>query len=290
MIASRWRFTGLMLTVSVVLQSAVCWAKEPDQATGRDIFQKLRQSAATAGTKRAGGEKHHDVDVAGHRFSIVTGDYSNATAPPITDGGEPVQCGISVRFQLEDGRYVNPVKHRWSASEKFNIWVESAVPVQIHVFQNFLEDNAASRTIYPDKNSPATFKTIQSGEPYKLPVTFQMDDDLRNEILSMVVARADSDLLAVNTHVAQQNATSTIGAGGAFDLASFQIVCSKQLAAMRECNNEAVRSQTIKGHPSRFTICSPDESAPIESTTPGDVEFFMLGDQSIHQFQLTLFK
>ena len=107
-------------------------------------------------------------------------------APVVT-----ADLGIKVWFELQDGTLVNPIKHRWGSKERFWIHIQTAVPVYVALFQNYPESRPASRQVYPDQAYPESFKPLAANETTRLPVLFEMDDDMRDEIMSMVVVRSD---------------------------------------------------------------------------------------------------
>ena len=158
----------------------------------------LSASQAAARVKGAGGEA---------KIGLI--------APvPCPDPGQPPLCmGVKIWGQLVDplgnpGPCVNLQKHKWQRSERFYLWLEAAVPVQLSLFQNYPEGRPASRQVSPDPAFPQTFATIPAGQPYRFPALIQMDDDLRDELVSIVVVRADVPVLPTATAPAPVSATA----------------------------------------------------------------------------------
>lgn len=107
---------------------------------------------------------------------------------------EEMQTGVKIWFELADGTKVNPLKRQWNAKEKFYIYVEAASPVYVWLFHETPAQKgkpAQSAQIYPDKRYPKSVNAIQPGRKTALPVEFEMDDDDEDEIMSMLVVRAD---------------------------------------------------------------------------------------------------
>lgn len=115
----------------------------------------------------------------------------DTTKPVDTTPVCTADLGIKVWFELQDGTLVNPIKYRWQSKERFWIHIQTAVPIYVALFQNYPESRPASRQVYPDQAYPESFKPLAANETTRLPVLFEMDDDMRNEIMSMVVVRSD---------------------------------------------------------------------------------------------------
>ncbi len=262
---------GCALVMSETAQAQV------KHTQGRARFNELKSNARKSNVEQyQSGTRFKQPD--NGRFEIQSVDNFDPGKPPF-------QCGIAVWFQLENGKYVNPTLHRWSPKEKFHVWIEPAVPVSISLHQNYPEDRPASRQVYPDSRYPETFRDFAAGERAKLPVAFVMDNDLRDEIMSMVVVRCDSGSLPIHSSgssTASGNNAGTSGPGGTFRM-------TEQLQT--RFNDESNSKGTINGKNSRFIIVGPDQgNCPEISANPDDVQFFMFGDGYHHQFQLTLKK
>ncbi|MCA8983776.1 MAG: hypothetical protein R3C12_21315 [Planctomycetaceae bacterium] len=273
---------GCLITLCglLLLPSATAMA----QATHDDARQKFEQLKGN--TQSSSVEKFHS----GARFSKP--DQGRFDIDPVDnfDGSKkPFHCGIAVWFQLENGRYVNPTKHRWNPGERFHVWIEPAVPVTISLHQNYPDDRPPSKQVYPDARYPKTFRDFRAGERSKLPVRFRMDDDLRDEIMSMVVVRCDSGALPIHmkgqANLNDDDDTSNTGTSG------IGAVLRNTVELQTRFNNEAFAQDTINGQNSRFVIIGPDKpDCPEISDDFRDVQFFMFGDGFHHQFQITLKK
>lgn len=273
---------GAVVTLALAL--SFLWAGTVDAGKydqARSKFEQLKRNARQG----AGNAQARFLSPGeGKRFEIDPVDNFDPN-------DDPYQCGIAVWFQLSDGSYVNPTKHRWNPGEKFYVWIEPAVPVSVSLHQNYPEDRPPSRQVYPDARHPETFKDFAAGSKHKLPVRFKMDDDLRDEIMSMVVVRCDSNTLPIHTSGAVSGSSSsssgsqnsgTSGPGGTF---------RETQQATTRFNDEANATGKINGKNSRFDIIGPDpDDCPEISDNVQDVQFFMFGDGFHHQFQLTLKK
>lgn len=228
--------------------------------------------------------KVKSTKVGGERLEIA-GDV-DIDEPMLPDDPKPCKMGIKVWFQLAaTGKFVNPTKHRWNPKEELYIWLEPAVPVQVSIHQNYPEDVKKSKHIYPDPKHPKTFSTIfPKPGGVRLPVKFRTDDDLRKEIISLVLVRSDSGTLPVVNALAKDNNSGTSGDGG-----SLRLAMAEQVKQETKMNNEATSTGKIKGEDSRLTIVGPDNDQELSSDFE-DVAFFMFGHGTSHQFQLTLNK
>lgn len=133
------------------------------------------------------------------------------------------KIGIKVWFELADGTLVNPLKKNWKPKEQFYIHIESAVPIYVSLHQNFAKKESDSNKkdsdsvqVYPNEKFPDSFKVVQAKQSVKLPVLFELDDNNLDEIMSMVVVRADwsgiqsgLDSVAVNSVVASTGNTNS---------------------------------------------------------------------------------
>lgn len=107
---------------------------------------------------------------------------------------EKAEMAVKVWFTLVDGTKVNPLKHEWSAKEKFYVHVEAAAPVYVSLFHEIPAQkgkSADSIQVYPNRRYPNSGKAIQAGAATRLPVQFELEDNDEAEIMSLVVVRAD---------------------------------------------------------------------------------------------------
>ena len=195
----------------------------------------------------------------------------------------PCNLGVKVWFSLENGTCFNPVKRKMGVKEKFYVHIQSAVPVYVSLFQNYPESRPESKQVYPDKQYADSFKVIQAGVATRLPVVFEMDDDTRDEIMSMVVVRADAPNIQstlstqATSSVTTNNGTTTVTAQASASTAG----------TMKSLNDQVVKGEEKE---TKFSISGPAANAAAISTVPNDVAFFMLGAGYAGQWQLTLKK
>ncbi len=179
-------------------------------ARGDDRADMLAQFAAleaeTMTAMKSGNIQSVEASLGNTKFRLV----GQGTIP--TQGCLAVKIwGQLVNPDGTLGPYVNLTKHKWQRKERFYMWLQTAVPIQLSFFQNFPEGRPKSKQISPDPAFPDTFSTIMPGAPYKFPVLIEMDDDLRDEQMGIVVVRADSQILPINGGTA----TATAGTTGA---------------------------------------------------------------------------
>lgn len=240
------------------------------------LFEALKRNALHG----ADGKKAYSVRsgrIGEQRLNF--GDEIDVTpVPPAPDTKtEPIQLALSIYFRLEDGKYVNPQTYKWREKEPFSMWVETAVPIQLHLFQNYSDDSPKSKAVYPDEKYSETFSSIFPGKPVKLPVNFQTDPGETKEMMSLVVARTDAEQLPILEQAKKGD-----------ELVFRPALLQKLQFSMVSFNMEATRQGTIAGHSARFDIIEPGME-PV-STMPDAVQLYLLGDRKIHQFQITLQK
>lgn len=241
--------------------------------------------------------------------TTTTPDGQTQTNTQTTTATTASKIGIKVWFELGDGTLVNPVKKKWDKKEKFYVHVQSAVPIYVSLFQNYPESRPTSRQIYPDAKYTDSFKAIQPGQTTRLPVAFEMDDDLRDEIMSMVVVRADwsgiqSGLTAQATaSVTNNNGTAqvtaqvnTTGTGTMkcinervvtkkeFSVEDAKLILSDLTDQKAEALSKAVNDEASNA---KFQIIG---SETVTSSQPNDVCFYMFGAGNVGQWQLTIKK
>jgi hypothetical protein len=147
--------------------------------------------------------------------------------PPVQviENGPPMGLAVKIYGQVLDvagqpGAFINLTKHKWQRKERFFLWLETAVPLQLAVFQNYPQTQGLvpSRQVSPDERFPETFGTILPGQPYRFPVMLEMDDNLIDEIVSFIVVRADAAVLPINGAPVAATATASATATAIVDL------------------------------------------------------------------------
>lgn len=207
---------------------------------------------------------------------------------PVTVATTTNNLGIKVWFSLEDGTNFNPVKRKMGVKERFYVHIQSAVPVYVSLFQNYPESRPESKQVFPDAKHPDTLKVIQAGVATKLPVPFEMDDDTRDEIMAMVVVRADAP--QIQSTLATQ-ATTTVTNTGGVTVVTAQATTATA-GTMKSINDNLASKglDSSEKSPEKFAIAAPSATAAVTTTVPNDVAFYMLGTGYAGQWQLTLKK
>lgn len=207
-----------------------------------------------------------------------------SVAVPVTTS-TTTQCnlGIKVWFQLENGTNFNPVKRKMGVKEKFYVYVQPAVPVYVALFQNYPDSRPESKQVYPDNKYPESFKVLAAGQATRLPVLFEMDDDTRDEIMSMVVVRADAP--QIQTTLSTQAVTSVTTTGGVTTVTAQATATTA--GTMKGINDTISEKDNAQ---SKFVISGPAATVATTTTVPNDVAFYMFGAGYIGQWQLTLKK
>ena len=235
---------------------------------------------------------------AGEKFAI---------APVVVDSTAR-NLGIKVWFSLEDGTVFNPVKRKMAPKERFYVHIQSAVPVFVSLFQNYPESRPESKQVYPDTKHPETLKVIQANVATKLPVPFEMDDDTRDEIMAMVVVRADapqiqstlqSTVTVTTTTTGTGTTTTTVPATTTVTAPTVVAQASASTTGTMKSINDDLAGKTMED-PRKFAIAAPTvergvsivatTTATTTTTVPNDFAFYMLGVGHAGQWQLTLKK
>ncbi|MDO4627774.1 MAG: hypothetical protein Q4C70_01185 [Planctomycetia bacterium] len=222
---------------------------------------------------------------------------------------KPSKLGIKVWFELADGTFVNPTKKEWKPREKFYVHVQAAVPVYVALYQNYPESRPTSRQVYPNEKFTDSFKVLQPGQTTKLPVQFEMDNDMRDETMSMVVVRSDWEGIqnglttTATASVTNNNGTAQVSAqvvttgAGTMKSINDTIVAKKELTVENVKENIEDISDKEAKKITKFVNDAADTakfqiigSSTATSTQPNDVCFYMFGSGNIGQWQLTIKK
>ncbi len=205
---------------------------------------------------------------------------------PTTSPTATTSCnlGVKVWFSLEDGTCFNPTKRKMGVKERFYVHIQTAVPVYVSLFQNYPDSRPESKQVYPDAKYPETLKVIQAGVATKLPVPFEMDDDTRDEIMAMVVVRADAP--QIQSTLSTQ-AVSSVTSSGGVTVVTAQATASTA-GTMKSINDQV--AEKGKDSVEKFAIAAPTATTPVTTTVPNDVAFYMFGAGYVGQWQLTLKK
>lgn len=230
------------------------------------------------------GKSSVKFDICDDNMNIVTTDTT--------------QMAVKVWFTDGNGKPYHPAKHRFNPKEKFDVWVEASCPVYVSLFQNYFEDRPESRLVYPDEKYPKTYSVLPKGKPVKLPVNFVMDDDMRSEIMSIVVAKADFNATAVanfdlNQTVIGDNNQITNTIIGYADTVVPGNQNTVQETIIKGLKNFHKSTQYSKKGSIKFNICSGNCIQTTESgyvSYNNDVCAILFGSAKIAQYQLTLHK
>jgi hypothetical protein len=264
------------LFLSAILFAAAAVQAEPSRKNAADAFDKMLEKGKIANTAAAKGTS---------KFAIAA-----------QCGNTQVESGVKVWFELADGTLVDPAKHKWQRKEKFKIWFVSAVPVLVGLYQNYPHDQLKSRQVFPDKKFPRTFNVVPAGRPQMLPVEFITDNDLEDELMSMVLVRADADTsMLVETAepevllVHQEHESISISAERTETTVAVIPGTMKGFEAMQKANDNINAMDDTKRASSKFAIVSCAGVKP-RSRTPDEVATIVLGVGPVTQVQFKLHK
>lgn len=217
--------------------------------------------------------------------------------------------GIKVWFELSNGTMVNPTRKKWDNKEKFYIHIQTSVPVYVSLYQNYPDSRPVSRQIYPDKKYPEGFKVLQPGQSTRLPVLFETDDDMRDEIMSLVVVRAD--WTGIQSGLSTPATSSVVNSEGKPTITAQ--VTSRGAGTMKCINDRFVTQKSISPADTQENVSGLDaqeaqslaetvneevalakmstqDSDTISSRIPDDVCSYMFGAGNVGQWQLTIKK
>ena len=274
---------SMMMFAILVGMTAISFAQDEAEVRRQAFakgFEQLMKNSEEGLVKPAVQEAVSKDGTGGtfQKFNIAAVSVPTTTATTST----PCNLGIKIWFSLEDGTCFNPTKRKMGVKERFYVHIQSAVPVYVALFQNYPESRPESKQVYPDTKYPETFKVLQAGQAIRLPVAFEMDDDTRDEIMSMVVVRADAP--QIQSTLATQ-AVSTVTNTGGTTVVTAQATASTA-GTMKSINDQAASTKGTADSV-KFVIAGP---ATVTAAIPNDVAFYMFGAGFIGQWQLTLRK
>lgn len=284
------------------------------RADADNAFMQLTlnsKKALKAALNRSKDLDARDLDANGAKFRIES--VADPTSEESADVAQAeVETGVKVWFELSDGTKINPLKHEWSARERFYIYVEAAAPVYVWLFHEKQTDKSSaeqSTQIYPDERYPNSVKAIQAGRKTRLPVRFEMDDDSNDEIMSMVVVRADWEGIqsgltsqAVASVVKDENGSAVVEAEIDQEAHGTLKCLNARVSAKKNLDVKSVK-KLVKGlgddeaqkiaddvnslESVKFRISEPtvEESDEVE-----DVCFYMFASQKVGHWRLTIKK
>lgn len=268
---------------------------QTDHSEALRKFQQLQAASSSGGRAKFGGGSGtatRTFDINNSKIQVVTG----VDQGPSIDSGDPntppIKMGVAIWGELaqgpQAGQKVNFIKHKWQRREQFYVWVESAVPVQLSIFQEYAEGGPQPKPVIPDPAYPSTFATVMPGQPFKIPVVFEMDDNLQDELMSIVVVRAQSGILPMNS--AAGNALGSSPNGGDSNTSGVGGAIKASQAKFAGLNQQASSTGSVNGASTKFVITGPDESLPPISNEPDDVEFVCMGFGDVGRLMLVLHK
>jgi hypothetical protein len=208
---------------------------------------------------------------------------------PIVHNGMTYESGIKIWFELADGRYVDPTKHKWQRNERFKIWFESPMPAVVALYQNYQHDQLKSTQRYPDDRWADSFNVLPAGVPTVLPLDFKMDNNLEDELMSIILTRADNaEILppgsSFDTEDWQSNDDGMTGPGGSMKGLKVKPVAYDTL---QQKNKEILALPKKKG--TKFEVFL-EGGANNACQNPDDAAVVVLGVGSITQVQFQLHK
>ncbi len=167
-----------------------------DRATSViDAFNGLKSRGAEAVS--SGRLALKDLTIGNTTVRIVSAPTSIGAIDVAGEAGPRVQLALRAWGELAEGpdagKTVSLTSYRWKANERFHLWIETAIPIQIALLQT-LPDSRKPKLVMPSEKYPESFGTILPGRPYRYPVRFRLDDRDEDELMVVRVARPEAGL------------------------------------------------------------------------------------------------
>jgi hypothetical protein len=103
----------------------------------------------------------------------------------------------------EIGKKVHLSKYAWRPKERMHLYFETSTPVYLGFYQDAVDSGGkltARTKVLPAPAFTQSYKVIEPNQKFRFPVTIELDDDLQDEIMSIVfVTAGDPDLPIPNT-------------------------------------------------------------------------------------------
>lgn len=167
--------------------------RQQSRATLLDHFTELskntRQAVGSISLKQGGRSKEIDDRDLAASLKIKSGRPIDTLerAPALA-----VRLwGRLIDDQNEEGPHVNLASYSWAPGRRFRLYVESAVPIQLGIFQSRADGSVS--TISPHPDHPETYKPIMPGrnQPWKSDILV-LDADHEVEEITFVMVRVDA--------------------------------------------------------------------------------------------------
>lgn len=275
---------GIMCFMALV---SCAWAQQT--MTAHDAFKaSVKASGKTSLAIRGGNTVRFEPIVENDNQEVVNID--------------PSEMAVKVWFTDAQGNPYNPTKHRFNPKERFSIWLQASCPVTVAIFQNYLTDRPESRLVYPIKGKAVTYQPLQANVPVRIPIDFQMDDDMRDEIMSIVFAKTNLNIPAVNEALMQNAEIDVIAQSGS--VVNVVAQDGNDNAAMVNINDGDELLYRCLGQFNRrvyaaqktcfrFTPCDSNvitASNGQEVAYPEDVCKVLFANSALAQYQITMHK
>jgi len=277
-----------------------------------DAQDRLKQAANVYSTlmqrAQADPPRLEQVQARGAEVSIVNQKpkFDPVQAPGFC-GNKPVKLGMKVWAELvgQDGQtgtgqYVNLERYRFKPKERFYLWFESASPIQISLFQHYYGPTATkdSRLVLPQPDYPKSYETLLSGKPVRYPILLETDNDLRQELMSIVAYTPGTPFagnqplpictvssLSTNVQVTQAMAQTSQQLSSTMNQNVVVQVAQNGSPTLNNLEGDGV----VISRAARFdAVASPTATAP--SANSDDVASVLLGSQNIGHGQFVLTK
>ncbi|MDO4587756.1 MAG: hypothetical protein Q4C95_10735 [Planctomycetia bacterium] len=220
------------------------------------------------------------------------------------------KLAVKVWFELTDGTCVNPTQKIWKSKERCYVHVHAAAAGYVFLFQN--DPKLTSKQIYPDGEFVKKSEIIQPDQSTRLPVVFQMDDDDKDEKISLIFIRADwegiknainqDEITSSNNKIQIVSSIDTTknNAGGTLKSLNYAIQSKEELIPQTTalCFEKEDKPDTKELEGLTKSINEVSKGAKMyavgseieKSGTPEDVCLYLFGKESVGQWDFTMSK
>lgn len=207
-VPSQMKYVGLLgLVAGLGLTLGPASAQPKNQKLTTTQAKKAYADLKTQADKGYARTQFKEVTINNQKVKVYQGNAPRLNPVDPMGGGPnpppPVQMCVKVWAELSDpagtksGQFVNIELYKWKPKQQFYFWVESAVPINLSLFQNYdvgLAEARPPKLVSPDPKFPLTYSTCEAGVPFRFPQLFETDLNLREEFVTLTVIAAGASV------------------------------------------------------------------------------------------------
>ena len=239
-----------------------------------------------------GGDKQ--LKTAGYAKLNLPDESSNLPAVPVWCGPAthiqpvipfencpPVSLCVKVWAELADesnnplGTFVNIQKYKWKAKQRFYLWMESPIPVQVSLAQFYdvgPQEAKKPKLVMPDTKKPLSFATVVPGSPFRHPQVISMDNNLADEFAMLTIIQAGA-LLNIGNGPAAPLPINTLPENPT--QAQCTTAAQQTITVLQNATQSVtINTETLKpSGPTVSRFILPTDAAPsVQVTKPGETD------------------